>query len=235
MLIALAKVWVIGIHFPFLTFITLIAVTSGIGKFKYSNNIFLISGSLWIIFSSESIGFVSIFDSEYYGRYIVGIIPLLLAIGLVLSTPIVKKRKKFSLNKIYLIPILIIIGVGSLIYKPTLEEVNCWYYITNDDSYRVSFAKSPDRVFEVELSSEDLKNEVLTTAIKDKYREGYYCPETKIRVITSFGKIISAKIIAFRNSELNKNVKFQNPTKIPLEKVKGKLDILQPFMLTFWN
>ncbi len=41
--------------------------------------------------------------------------------------------------------------------------------------------------------------------------------------------------MSFRNSEIDKKVKFSNPTKIPLDKVKGKLEILKPFMLRLWN
>ena len=66
-------------------------------------------------------------------------------------------------------------------------------------------------------------------------RDGYYCPETKVRVVTRFGTIISAKIMSFRNSEIDKKVTFSSPTKIPLDKVNGKLEILKPFILSVWN
>ena len=83
--------------------------------------------------------------------------------------------------------------------------------------------------------SDELKKEVKTEALQYEGRNGYYCPETKVRVGTCFGKIKSAKIMSFRNSEIDKKVNFSSPTKIPLEKVNGKLEILKPFILRLWN
>jgi len=108
------------------------------------------------------------------------------------------------------------------IYKPTTEEVNCWYYFDNSQTYNVLFAEGSERTFEVELSSSELKNEVKTEALQYEGRKGYYCPETKVRIVTNFRKIISAKIMSFRNSETDKKVNFRSPIKIPLEKVNGK-------------
>ena len=120
-------------------------------------------------------------------------------------------------------------------YKPTIEEVNCWYYLDNDNTYNVLFCATPERTFEVELTSEALKNEVINEALQYVGRNGYYCPETKVRVVTSFGRIISATIISFTNSTIGKKVNFSSPTEIPLERVKGQLEILKPFMLRVWN
>jgi hypothetical protein len=53
--------------------------------------------------------------------------------------------------------------------------------------------------------------------------------------VTNFGKIISAKIMSFRNSETDKKLNFTSPIKIPLEKVNGKLEIMKPLMLSLWN
>lgn len=235
LLIAWTKLFIVGLHFPFLTVITVIAIIMGISKHEKADLIFLISACLWMILSAETIGFVIFFDSGNYGRMLIGLIPFLLSSGVFFSTQTEINLINTLTNKLLLVPLLLLIGIGSYVYKPTTEEVNCWYYLDNDKTYNVRFAESPERTFEVELSSDGLKKEVKTEALQYEGRNGYYCPETKVRVVTSFGKIISAKIMSFRNSEIDKKVIFSNPTKIPLEKVNGKLEILKPFILRLWN
>lgn len=235
LLMAWTKLFSVGPHFPFLTLLTVVALISGISKYKQANFIFLASACLWLIASAETIGFVIFFDEGNYGRMIIGVIPFLLSIGLLLSTQIEHKFLNTSAKKVLLASLFVLIGVGSYVYKPTTEEINCWYYLDNGKSYNVLFAEAPERTFEVELSSDELKNEVKADALQYEGRDGYYCPETKVRVVTRFGKIISAKIMSFRNSEIDKKVTFSSPTKIPLDKVNGKLEILKPFILSVWN
>ncbi|PID95500.1 MAG: hypothetical protein CSA94_01290 [Bacteroidetes bacterium] len=235
LLIAWIKLFSVGLDFPFLTVLTAVAIVLGIGRHKKSDLIFLISASLWLISSSETIGFVIFFDEGSYGRMLFGIIPFLLGIGLLFSTQIELKFINTSSRKIILALLFVLIGIGSYGYKPTTAEVNCWYYLDNGKTYNVLFAKTPERTFEVELSSDKLKNEVKAEALQYEGRDGYYCPETKVRVVTRFGTIISAKVISFRNSEIDKKVTFSSPTKIPLDKVNGKLEILKPFILSIWN
>lgn len=235
LLIAWTKLFSVGLHIPFLTILTVIAIIAGITKHKKVNLIFIISACLWIILSAETIGFVIFFDEGNYGRMLFGVIPFLLSIGLLFSTQTEIKLINTLTKKFLLAPLFMLIGIGSYVYKPTIEEVNCWYYLDNDKTYNVRFAETPERTFEVELSSDELKKEVKEEALQYEGRKGYYCPETKVRVVTSFGKIISAKIMSFRNSKINKKVNFSSPTKIPLEKVNGKLEILKPFMLRLWN
>ena len=38
-----------------------------------------------------------------------------------------------------------------------MEEINCWYYFDNDETYNVLFARAPERTFDVVLKSDDLK------------------------------------------------------------------------------
>ncbi len=225
----------IPLKFPFLTIITILALFMRVRNHVKSDLAFFVSACLWIIFSAETIGFIMIYDPDNYERMIIAFIPLLLSSLLMFS---VKNEYRFinrHYKKLFLIPLLIIFGIGSYIYKPMTEEINCWYYFDNDNSYNVLFAKSPGRTFEVELISNELKEEVKKDALQYKGRNGYYCPETKVRIVTSFGEIISAEIIAFRNSKLNKEVTFRNPTIIPIEKVKGELEILNPITLRLWN
>jgi hypothetical protein len=235
LLIAWTKLFSVGLHFPFLTVITVIAIIAGISKYKKANFIFFISACLWIILSTETIGFVIFFDEGNYGRMIIGVIPFMLSTGLLLTTQTEIKLVNSISKKLLIVPLFALIGIGSYVYKPTTEEINCWYYLDNRKTYNVLFAESPERTFEVELSSDQLKNEVKAEALQYEGRNGYYCPETKVRVVTNFGKIISAKIMSFRNSEINKKVNFSSPTEIPLEKVNGKLEILKPFILRLWN
>jgi len=234
-LIVWAKLFYVGIHFPFLTILTTIAIIFGISKSEKNNLIFFISACLWIIMSAETIGFVAFFDSGNYERMVIGIIPLVLGIGLIISSQPMEKWTNTLMKRLLIIPALIIVAIGSYIYKPTTEEINCWYYFEKGKSFNVSFAQAPDYTFEVRLFSEELKKRVIKEGLQYKGRNGYYCPETKVRVTTSFGNIISAKIISFRNSEIDKKVIFSTPTEIPLDKVKGKLEILKPFMLRLWN
>lgn len=235
LLIAWAKLFSVGPHFPFLTVLTLIAIIMGISKHKKTDTVFFLSACLWMILSAETIGFITFFDEGNYGRMLIGIIPFLLSTGLLFSAQTGIKLINTFTKKFTLVPLFILLGIGSYVYKPTIEEVNCWYYLDNDKTYNVLFAETPERTFEVELSSEELKKEVKNEALQYEGRNGYYCPETKVRVVTNFGKIISAKIMSFRNSEIDKKVNLSNPTKIPLEKVNGKLEILEPFILRLWN
>ena len=233
--IAWTKLFSVGIYFPFLTVLTALAVVSGISKYNKADFIFLTSACLWILFSAETIGFVIFFDPGNYERMIVGLIPLSLGSGLLFSVKSLFKLSNTLSKKLFLIPVLATIGIGSHIYKSTIEEVNCWYYPEEGEIFKARFAETPNRTFEVELSSNGLKGEVKAEALQYEGRRGYYCPETKVRVVTSFGKIVSAKILSFRNSEIDKKVTFSNQMKIPLDKVNGKLEILQPYMLRLWN
>lgn len=234
-LIAWIKLFSVGIHFPFLTILTTIAIIFGISKSEKNNLIFFLSACLWILMSAETIGFVAFFDSGNYERMVIGFIPLVLGIGLIISSQPIEKWTNTLIKRLLIIPLLIIIGIGSYIYKPTTDEINCWYYFENEEFYNVLFASAPDYTFEVRLSSEELKKQVQKEGLQYEARNGYYCPETKVKVITSFGNIISAKIMSFRNSEIDKKVTFSSPTEIPLDNVKGKLEILEPFMLRLWN
>jgi len=235
LLIAWTRLFSVGLHFPFLTLLTVITIIAGISKHKKANLIFIISACLWMMLSAETIGFVIFFDEGNYPRMLLGIIPFLLSMGVLFSTQNEIKLISTFMQKSIFVSLLMLIGIGSYVYKPTTEEINCWYYFDNNKTYNVLFAKGPERTFEVELSSDELKKEIEIEALQYEGRNGYYCPETKVRVVTSLGKIISAKIMSFRNSEIDKKVNFNSPIKIPLEKVNGNLDILKPFMLRLWN
>lgn len=229
------KLFIGDLSFPFLTILTLVGVIAGIFKNTKSNTILFFAGCVWIIFSAETMGFVIFFSDSDFERSILSLFPLLLASFLILSTDIEFKWANSPIKKILLIPVFLTVGIGSYIYKPTIKELNCWYYFNENNSYNVLFTQITERTFEIELSSEELKKKVVNEGIQYEGRSGYYCPNTKIRVITSFSKIVSAEILSFRNSELNKEVEFSTPTKIPLKNVDGILEILEPHLLSVWN
>jgi hypothetical protein len=234
-LIGWIKLYSVGFHIPILTIITTIAIISGISKSKYSNITFFISAILWVIVSAENIGFVIFFDNGNYERMIFGSIPLILSTTILLTTSIEFKYINSFSKKIFLLVGLVLLGIGSYIYKPTIKEINCWYYFDKNQDFKISFADSPNSKFEVELNSDQLKKLVKKEGMQYSSREGYYCPETKVRVITSFGKIISAKIKSFRNTDIDKKVVFEEPTEIPIYKINGNREILKPFMINLWN
>lgn len=235
LLMAWTKLMFVGPHFPFLTILTLVATILGVSKYKKSDLFFVASACLWIVASGETFGFVMFFGEGKYIKLLFGVIPLLLSFGLLMSVQSEHKFIDSIAKKILIVPLYILLGIGSYMHKPTIVEVNCWYYLDSGKTYNVVFAKTPERTFEVELSSDELKNQVIEEAIQYEYRDGYYCPETKVRVTTRFGAITSAKIISFRNTEKDKKVEFSRPTNIPLNEVKGKLEILKPTILSVWN
>ena len=230
LLITGASLLVIGPQIPFLTTATVIAIYLKVIKHRNSNLIFLIVAYLWVIAGADTIGFSLFFDIEKDNRIFLGMIPLLMGIGLVL----IMYSKQFILNtlikRLSLAFILTLLTIGSYFQKTTNAYLNCWYHLDNSKSYLVRFAETPDRNFAVELSSHELKTKVVKDALRYKGIKGYYCPETKIQVVTSFGRVISAEIIEFRNSEIDKKVKLDNPVRIPLNKVKHSLDILKPYI-----
>lgn len=234
-LITLINLVSVGPHLPFLTILTFCALISGINLYKKADLLFIIAACLWILLSAETIGFVLFFDSGNYDRMTVVLVPFLLGCGLLFSVKSTLRLFSKLSYKLLLIPVLVAIGIGSYIYKPSTQEINCWYYPEEGEKFKVRFAIAPDRTFDVQLSSNGLKEEVKAESIQYDGIKGYYCPETKVKVATSFGKIVSAKILSFRNSEIDKKVTFNNQMKIPLDKVVGKLEILQPHMLRLWN
>lgn len=121
------------------------------------------------------------------------------------------------------------IGLLSFVRKPHTNEFNCWYYFDNDKKdYKISFAITPDHIFETTTDSKELKEFVLKYGIRDEFRPGIYCPETKVRVVTSFKKIIAVKILGFRNSTTDYKATLDEPFKIDIDKIYGDKGILQP-------
>ena len=123
----------------------------------------------------------------------------------------------------------LVIGLLSFIYKPHTDEFNCWYYFDDKrDEYKITFAITPDHKFETIASSPELKEIVKKEGLTYEGRDGYYWPETKVRVTTRFKEIIGVKILGFRNSEIDKKVRLEKPFEIDLRTIKGDKSILEP-------
>ncbi|MEZ4774101.1 MAG: hypothetical protein R3D00_13035 [Bacteroidia bacterium] len=224
-----------GLHFPFLTILTAASIIAGIARYKHANSLFVFTGWAWMVFNFELIGFIIFFDPGNYGRMIMPIMPLVVALLLVLFTPTTEQVNRFVWEKVLVFFSSMLIGIGSYVYKPRIETVNCWYDFTHEYHYTVIFTESPQKTLEVELSFEMLKKQVKQEGLQYEGRPGYYCPETEVRVITSFSKIVSAEILSFRNTDTFKKIRFSGPTSIPLSQVVGDIDILKPSYMSIWD
>jgi len=233
--IVVIKLFFTGAHFPFLTVLTIGAIISGIMKHPKADWAFFTIGCLWIVFGAETMGFALFFDEGNYQRMTLGLIPFLMGGGILFSRPFEVPLFNTPAKKLLLVPVLMGMGLGSYVHKVTTSTVNCWYYLDQGEDFNVLFAEVPGRTFEVRLSSKELKQVVSKEAIQYEGHEGYYCPETEIRVVTSFGNLTSAEIIAFRNSQIDKKVIFSQPEAIPLDKAVGTIDILKPYTPPLWN
>jgi len=174
------------------------------------------------------------YQGNNYAGLIFGMIPFMLSTILMFSIKYESRFINSSSKKLLVIPLCLLIGIGSHIYKPTTVEINCWYYFDSDKTYTIEFCRAPEETFKVDVNSDLMKKEVIAEALQDEGRDGYYCPETKVRVVTSFGKIISVRILSFRNSVTDKKINFSDRVKIPLENVNGKLEILKPWKVSVW-
>ena len=113
------------------------------------------------------------------------------------------------------------------------EEFNCWYYFNDkSETYKITFAITPEKVFEATSSSKELRQIVLKYGIRDKYREGIYCPETKIKILMTNKKISGIKVIGFRNSTTNFKATLDNPIIIDKKNIVDKKKVLE-YVMTY--
>ncbi len=234
----LSLIWVIDPHFPYLFLITLIAIMGGLLKVRYANVIFVVTAFLWMGFSAETMGYYIFFDKLNFEGMALGYIPFLLATGVLLSTEKIFPNTNGITQKFFLIMIALVLGIGSYVYKPFMLERNCLLFPgNNQESYIVEIISVPKIFLKVKLKDENFRKEIEANGIRDKYWGNFYCPEMKIRVLTSFGKIISAKIISFNNTNTRKKYIFKNQIHIPWNKLYvayGTDDILVPDEPYLW-
>jgi len=216
-----------------LTISTLIGLLALLINRKVGLTITLVVAICWLIRYFEHAAFLTLYDIQNIGRWVIVAIPILLATIILLLS--YKARQDIQEKPINLkLPVLLIIGIAviglfSFVRKPHTNEFNCWYHLDNDKKeYKISFAITPEHVFETATDSEELKEFVLKYGIRDEYRPGIYCPETKVRVVTSFKKIVSVKILGFRNSTTNYKATLDNPIELDINKIYGDKGILVP-------
>jgi hypothetical protein len=113
------------------------------------------------------------------------------------------------------------------------KEFNCWYYFNDkSNNYKITFAITPEKVFEASTNSTELRKLVLKYGIRDEFREGIYCPETKIRIVLTNKKIIGIKIIGFRNSSTNVIATLKKPIFIDKSNIKDEKKVLE-YVMTY--
>jgi hypothetical protein len=223
----------IGFFTPLLTTFTLIGLITSFFKRKLGWTIIFITAICWLLRYFEHASYLILYDFHNSGRWLFVSIPILLSFSLFGLIYKVNQREKGRSVKIGFFIIILFsflsIGLLSFIRKPFTDEFNCWYYITdNKDDLKITFAKTPDQILGTTINSPELKSIIMKEAITDEFRDGYYCPETKVRVITSFKKIIGLKILGFRNTKIDKIVKFHKPFRIESKKIEGDMKIIQP-------
>jgi len=222
----------IGVYTPLLTISTLIGFISLLAKKNMGLFIMICVSICWLLRFFEHASFLALYDIQNTGRWILVLIPILLS-----STILILAYKSYKNNKrkpcalktpILLIITIAIIGLCSFIRKPNTKEFNCWYYFDNSTKdYRITFAITPEQIFETTTDSKELKEFVQKYGIKDEFRDGIYCPETKVRVITRFKKIVEVKVLGFRNTTTNYKATLNKPIEIDINNIHGDKEILQ--------
>jgi hypothetical protein len=223
----------IGFYTPILTGSAFIGFVILLFDKKLGQTVMLFVSAAWLLRYFEHASYLILYDPNSSGRWFLTIIPLLFALpifGLTLREKFKQFDKTFKNWYWGLLPLTFLaIGLFSFLYKPHTDEFNCWYYFDDkSDDYKISFAITPDHIFETTANSPELKEIVIKEGLTYEGRDGYYWPETKVRVTTRFKKIIGVKILGFRNSEIDKKVRLENPFEIDLETIKGDKSILEP-------
>lgn len=225
--------WGIGVITFTLTFLTLTGLLGLLINRKLGLTIILIVTFGWLIRYFEHAAFLTLYDIQNIDRWLIVAIPIILSsIILFLSYTALQNIQKKTIN--LKLPALLIVGIAviglfSFVRKPHTKEFNCWYYFNNNEKeYKISFANTPEHFFETTTDSEELKNIILKHGIRDEFRPGIYCPETKVRVVTRFKKIVSVKIVGFHNTTTNHKATLNNPVELDINKIYGDKKILEP-------
>ena len=160
-------------------------------------------------------------------------IPILLAF---LFCALIYKAKQDEKNvpfnyRLFGVSFLLFLSVGLLLFirKPHTTEFNCWYYIEDHkEEFKITFATSPEHILETTMSSPNLNSVIEKEAMTDEYRDGYYCPETRVRVITRFKEVVGLEISGFRNSKIDKVITFEKPFPVEINTITGDQTFLEP-------
>lgn len=223
----------IGVYTPLLTISTLAGFVTTLSNRKAGLTIILFVSIAWLLRYFEHASYLLFYDRQNAGRWLIITIPILLAASLFILTFKARQLilgKSFSLKFVFL-SVLVFVSVGllSFVRKPNTNEFNCWYHFDNTkNDFKISFAITPDHIFEATSNSNELKDFILKNGIRDEFREGIYCPETKVKVITRFKKIVSVEILGFHNTTTNVYATLRNPIEIDINKISGDKSILEP-------
>ena len=223
----------VTIYSVVLTLSTLVGIIAYLSDKRLGSTIIFIVSIAWLLRYFERSSFLWLYDSRNLDRWSLIVPIILVAIPLLFLSYVYRQRllnKTVNLKRLSLLFLLIpFFALVSFIRKPHTDEYNCWYYfgeINND--YKITFAVTPEHVFEVYSNSKELKDFIQKNGIKDPYREGIYCPETKVKVITRFKKIVSISIIGFHNTTIDKYFNLPNSIDIDYNQIKGDKSILEP-------
>ena len=216
-----------------LTFSVLIGLIVYFWDKKLGSTIILIVSIAWLFRYFERRSFLLLYDSENIGRWILVIPIILVSTPLFFFSHIYRQRltnKTVDLKRSTILFLLIpSLALLSFTRKVHTKEFNCWYYFDPKNSgYKITFAVTPEHIFEVYSNSKELKNFIQRNGIKDPYREGIYCPETKVRVTKGFKRIKSISVVGFHNTTTNNYYNLSHPIDIDLKQINGEKSILEP-------
>ena len=223
----------IGVYTSILTTGILIGLLISIFNRKIGWTIIFVGTIGWLLRYFEHVSYLLIYDIKSQGRWFLISIPIILCISIFV---LIYKARQESIGKpvsikFISITFLILISTGliSFLRKPQTHQFNCWYYIEdNKDDFTITFSVTPKHIFEATANSSELMNIIKKEALTYEFIQGYYCPETKVKVITRLNEVVGIEIMGFRNSEINKVVNFEKPFELDIRTLKGDKTILQP-------
>lgn len=222
-----------GIYTPVLTIGAFAAGTVLLFNRRIGSILLLIVSTGWLLRYFEHAGYLLLYDMTSPGRWLLTLVPILLAFPIFLLTLRDNlKRINRTLEPWHggvALVVFLSIGLASFVHKQHTREFNCWYYFdARNDAYRITFAVTPHHILEATNSSTELMQAVKNDGMTYERHDGYYCPETKVEVVTRFKKIVGLKILGFRNSQLDKLVWLDDPVAIDLATVRGDMVLLEP-------
>lgn len=223
----------ISFYLPILTISTFVGVIAYLSDKRFGLKIILIVSIAWLLRYFERSIFLSLYDPQNLGRWTLVVPIILVTIPLFFLSYNYRQRllkKRSNLKRLTILFLFIpSLTFLSFIRKPHTNEFNCWYYINqSDSSYKITFAITPEHLFEVYSNFKELREFVEKNGIKDEYRAGLYCPETKVEIITRFKKITSISIVGFHNTTINNYYYLPKKVNIDYKQIKGDKSILEP-------
>lgn len=197
---------------PLLIISSLIAFGLILWNYKIGRITSLIVSIIWLFRYSFNLCFLAYNNYDNSFVWTLVLIPAFIALIILISTlnelliPI-KSYLRFSLILITL-ALISIVGWVTYIYRPIEQEFNCWYEIyKGSNDYEITFALSPTSKFNVTSNSIKLKNIILKDGLYDEIRNGYYCPQTKVKLNNNQ----TIQILGFTNTQMKKYIRFDSP------------------------